>query len=145
MNVGIICACSLALPAFVDRYWPHTNLSGFFVKFSSYFSSNLQGSSSKPFKYSGTGDVSKGVPDTHSSPEELHHIRPSTRPEGWTQLDNEQEYSADDMRGDRDTFVNKTMITGRGSKEEDVEAWGGRSGILRTVALTQSHPITEQK
>ena len=49
------------------------------------------------------------------------------------------------MRGDRDTFVNRTQVTGRVSKEEDVEAWGGQGGILRTVALTQSYPMIEQR
>ncbi|KAL2036380.1 hypothetical protein N7G274_010901 [Stereocaulon virgatum] len=145
VNVGIICACSLALPAFVDRYWPRINLSICFGKFSSYVSSNLQGSSSKPSKHSGTGDVRKYVPDTYSSPRELHHNRPSARPEGWTQFVDEEEHRADNIRGDRDPFVNRTMVTGRGSKEEDVETWGGRGGILRTVALTKSYPMTERK
>ena len=134
--MGIICACALALPAFIDRYWPRHNISSFFFKISSYFSSLSGDGTGKSASGSGQSSRNTATYATSSSEQNAGHLKH----EGWSRLDQEH-FAEETLRPDLDTLMMTHTTVGYGSREEDLEEWG-QAGIVKKVDLTQSYPMT---
>lgn len=139
VNVGIKCACSLALPAFLDRYWPHFSIGSVFSKLYAYFSTPSRRKANK--NASGTGSSNKKRAPSSSSSEQLHGAHPNQ--EGWVPFD-ERPRAERKLRPDRDTIVAHHTTIGLENREEDLEEWGCE-GILKKVGLTQSYPMDKQR
>lgn len=135
VDVGIICACSLALPAFLDRHWPQRASSRLLSKLESYFGSTSTSNSSKP---TSKGDQSSSK-ETHNPPSSEERLRVTHPPEhGWTRLDTVESFEP------LACPLNPTQTSvGRAMPDEDLENWG-QSGILKKVEYTQSYPLVER-
>lgn len=120
VNVGIMCACSIALPTFCNHYWPRTKTSKLFPHISSYFTSiSINGTSNSA---SITAPPSAKKPGFyHSSSSEQPHSQSA----GWSKLDQEQ-YAEGGSGRDHDALRATHTTVGRGAREEDLEEWGQR-------------------
>ncbi|KAL8885709.1 MAG: hypothetical protein Q9215_006484 [Flavoplaca cf. flavocitrina] len=139
IDVGIICACSLALPAFLDRHWPRRGSSRLLSKIESYFGSFSKSGSNK----AGSEQIHSSSKMTHDTPSSEERLQvPRSSEHGWTRLDpkgSDPKFLAPLMGPPNTTHTS----VGRAMPDEDLENWG-QSGILKKVEFTQSYPLAER-
>lgn len=129
--VGIICSCSLAFPAFLDRHFPQ-GLGLFVSKIAYYFSSRREDKSALKHSTSRV-HLSESSPNTRPTSTERKN-------DGYRQL--HEKIKMADLRGDMahrsaDCSNKTTVQGGRGNGDAEALASGG---IMKTVAVQQSYP-----
>lgn len=135
MMVGIICSCFLALPAFIDHYFPQ-DFAHYMSKISSLFST--KDSSEPPTKYNDRKlHRSKSTAYNHSTGS--HGV------DEYTELGEEIEppMNLENLQPHKATSLNTTNVTG-GSSNQDTEALA-LDGIWKTVKVHQSYLIDTKK
>jgi hypothetical protein len=157
--MGIICACSLALPAFLDRYWPRS-LTAKFSRLYSYltsFSIVITRHSSDDNDSFGPSKGSSNGANRHqrlaSSGSHLHHGKSGglggsgsnfKADSSYSELDEKPNSAVVMMRGDGGDIHRQTLVKAYGRGEEDVRDWtgaaSGNGGILKRVDVEQSYP-----
>ncbi|KAL8915999.1 MAG: hypothetical protein Q9172_006509 [Xanthocarpia lactea] len=147
VDIGIICACSLALPAFIDRYGPKLSPLLLKSKLYSYFSTTSHGESSGGPQTHGSNvginSHKKGIPTSSQSSDVLRSDHQSEQREGH---EKDPAFGVKAFgtvaRGDRHNLAFETNVEGGGrtAGDEDVECTHPEGKIMKRVDLFQSYP-----
>ncbi|KAL8908195.1 MAG: hypothetical protein Q9171_005548 [Xanthocarpia ochracea] len=153
VDIGIICACSLALPAFIDRYGPKLSPLLLKTKIYSYFSTASHGGSSSggPQTHGSNIPMSfhhKGIPTSSQSSDVLRSDHQSEQREGHEKgpaFGGVKTFGTT-ARGDRHNLAFETNVQGGGwTGNEDVESTHPEGKIVKRVELFQTYPRTNSE
>ena len=137
INIGLLCACLVAFPAFLDRYWPHS-LHHYVSRLTSYFSSSHV---SKSDVRSGAGGAGANIALHDTSNE---YVGSNSE---YLEIHDEREL-AKKMRGDMarrtEDYSTETTVSIKGVNNA-TDLWRPLRGVgvVKTVDVEQNPLVNE--